>query len=133
MRSDPRLNSPSRKDFSHVTPHYPGLRIIRLMRCTALRLLCRFHHRAVHEEGFRVVAAEVEGQFRFLRPDGEPVPDQPPPACWVGAPLAPTDARLAAAGISIGAHTATPNWYGEPLRLQSVLDVLWEPTAAKTG
>ena len=102
-------------------------------RLANLILLCRFHHRAVHEEGFRVVAAEVEGQFRFLRPDGEPVPDQPPSACWVGAPLAPTDARLAAAGISIGAHTATPDWYGEPLRLQNALDVLWEPTAAKTG
>ena len=102
-------------------------------RLANLVLLCRFHHRAVHEEGFRVVPAEVEGQFRFLRPDGEPVPDQPPPAYWVGAPLAPTDARLAAAGISIGAHTATPDWYGEPLRLQNALDVLWEPTAAKTG
>ena len=100
-------------------------------RLPNLVLLCRFHHRAVHEEGFRVVTAEVEGQFRFLRPDGEPVPDQPPPACWVGAPLAPTDARLAAAGISIGAHTATPDWYGEPLRLQNALDVLWEPTAAE--
>ena len=98
-------------------------------RLPNLVLLCRFHHRAVHEEGFRVVPAEVEGQFRFLRPDGEPVPDEPPPACWDGAPLAPTDARLAAAGISIGPHTATPDWYGEPLGLQNALDVLWKPPA----
>ena len=74
-----------------------------------------------------MVPAEVAGQFRFLRPDGEPVPDQPPPASWYGAPLAPTDARLAAAGIGIGPHTATPDWYGEPLELQAALDVLWEP------
>ena len=98
-------------------------------RLPNLVLLCRMHHRAVHEEGFRVVPAEVEGQFRFLRPDGAPVPDQPPPASWYGAPLAPTDARLAAAGIRIGPHTATPDWYGEPLRLQDALDVLWEPPA----
>jgi hypothetical protein len=44
--------------------------------------------------------------------------------------LAPTEQRLAAAGISIGSHTATPEWYGEPLDLQAALDVLWEPPAA---
>ena len=40
---------------------------------------------------------------------------EPPVASWEGAPLAPTDARLAAAGVSIGPHTATPEWYGESL------------------
>ena len=49
---------------------------------------------------------------------------------WEGAPLAPTDARLAAAGIGIGPHTATPEWYGESLDLTATLDVLWEPPAA---
>ena len=98
-------------------------------RLTNLVSLCRFHHRTVHEEGFRVVPAEVEGQFRFLRPDGEPLPAEPPPVGWEGAPLAPTDARLAAAGISIGPHTSTPDWYGEPLDLQAALDVLREPPA----
>lgn len=102
-------------------------------RLTNLVSLCRFHHRAVHEEGFRVVPAEVEGQFRFLRPNGEPLPAQPSLAYWQGAPLAPTDERLAAAGISIGPHTATPEWYGEPLDLQAALDVLWEPPPALAG
>ena len=46
---------------------------------------------------------------------------------WEGAPLAPTDARLAAAGVSIGPDTATPEWYGESLDLTATLDVLWEP------
>ena len=93
-----------------------------------LALLCRFHHRAVHEEGFRVVA-DPNGQFRFLRPDGVPFPAEPPVECWEGAPLAPTDARLAAAGVSIGPHTATPDWYGESLDLAAALDVLWQPPA----
>ena len=44
-----------------------------------------------------------------------------------GAPLAPTVARLAAAGITIGPHTATPEWYGESLNVAAALDVLWEP------
>ena len=93
-----------------------------------LASLCRFHHRAVHEEGFQVVA-DAAGQFQFLRPDGVPLPAEPPAACWEGAPLAPTDARLAAAGVSIGPHTATPDWYGESLDLTAALDVLWQPPA----
>ena len=97
-------------------------------RLQNLVLCCRFHHRALHEEGFQVVA-DAAGQFQFLRPDGVPLPAEPPAACWEGAPLAPTDARLAAAGVSIGPHTATPDWYGESLDLTAALDVLWQPPA----
>ena len=97
-------------------------------RLPNLVLCCRFHHRAVHEEGFQVVA-DAAGQFRFLRPDGVALPAEPPAACWEGAPLAPTDARLAAAGVSIGPHTATPDWYGESLDLTAALEVLWQPPA----
>ena len=98
---------------------------------TNLVLLCRFHHRAVHEEGFQVVA-DAAGRFQFLRPDGAPLPALPPAPGWqgAGAPLAPTVARLAAAGITIGPHTATPEWYGESLNLAAALDVLWEPPVA---
>ena len=99
-------------------------------RLQNLVLACRFHHRALHEGGFRVVPADTAGQFRFLRPDGTPLPAEPPAAGWEGAPLAPTEARLAAAGIGIGPHTATPDWYGESLDLTAALDVLWEPPAA---
>ena len=99
-------------------------------RLQNLVLACRFHHRALHEGGFRVVPADTAGQFRFLRPDGTPLPAEPPAAGWEGAPLAPTDARLAAAGIGIGPHTATPEWYGESLDLTATLDVLWEPPGA---
>ena len=99
-------------------------------RLQNLVLACRFHHRALHEEGFRVVPGDADGQFRFLRPDGTPLPAEPPMPSWAGAPLAPTDARLTAAGIGIGPHTATPEWYGESLDLTAALDVLWEPPAA---
>ena len=90
--------------------------------------LCRFHHRAVHEEGFQVVA-DGDGGFLFLRPDGVPLPAIPPAPRWQGAgdPLAPTVARLEEAGISIGPRTATPEWYGEPLNVTAALDALWEP------
>ena len=69
------------------------------------------------------MVADADGQFRFLRPDGVPLPAEPPAVCWEGAPLAPADARLAEAGVSIGPHTATPDWYGESLDLAATLDV----------
>jgi hypothetical protein len=37
-----------------------------------LILLCRFHHRAVHEDGF-TVRRVGPGDYRFHRPDGEPI------------------------------------------------------------
>ena len=117
----------SRRCDAHHVEHWADGGATRLQN---LLSLCRFHHRAVHEQGFRVVAGDADGQFRFLRPDGAPLPAEPPLSSWEGAPLAPIDARLAAAGISIGPHTATPEWYGESLDLTAALDVLWEPPAA---
>ena len=115
----------SRRCDAHHVVHWADGGETRLQN---LVLCCRFHHRALHEEGFQVVA-DAAGQFRFLRPDGVPLPAEPPAACWEGAPLAPTDARLAAAGVSIGPHTATPDWYGESLDLTAALEVLWQPPA----
>ena len=91
--------------------------------------LCRFHHRAVHEEGFQVVRTG-DGRFEFRRPDGAVLPAEAPAVRWEGAALAPTEARLAAGGVRIGPHTATPEWYGESLDVAEALDVLWEPPPA---
>ena len=117
----------SRRCDAHHVEHWADGGETRLQN---LLSLCRFHHRAVHEAGFRVSGGDANGKFRFLRPDGALLPAEPPLPSWAGAPLAPTDARLAAAGISIGPDTATPEWYGESLDLKAALDVLWEPPAA---
>ena len=116
----------SRRCDAHHIEHWADGGETRLQNLVSL---CRFHHRAVHEAGFRVVPGDTGGQFRFLRPDGEPLPAEPPVPSCAGAPLAPTDARLAAAGISIGPDTATPEWHGESLDLAAALDALWEPSA----
>ena len=90
-------------------------------RLDNLVLLCRRHHRAVHEEGF-AVRMGATGEAEFHWPDGRPLP--------AGPPLAPTDARLDAGGIAIGPDTATPDWHGERLDLVYAIDVLWTPRDA---
>ena len=89
-------------------------------------LLCRRHHRAVHEEGFRVTV-DPSGAAAFLRPDGRPLPTVPPAPNWTGLPLEPTSKRLAAAGMDIDGTTATPAWRGERLDLKWAIGILWRP------
>ena len=101
-------------------------------RLANLVLLCRRHHRAVHEEGF-AVRMGVTGEAEFHWPDGRPLPAVPGAPQWNGPPLAPTDARLDAGGIAIGPDTATPDWHGERLDLVYAIDVLWTPRDAGGG
>ena len=95
-------------------------------RLDNLVLLCRRHHRAVHEEGFAVTLCD-DGEARFARPDGRPLLSAPPAPGWTGSPLAPSTSRLAAAGVAIDASTATPYWHGERLDLAYAIDVMWRP------
>ena len=87
---------------------------------------CQLRHCDAHH----VAHWAEDGQFVFWRPDGTPLPAVPVAPRWEGAPLEPTEARLRQAGITIGPHTATPEWYGESLDLAAALDVLWEPPPA---
>ena len=91
-----------------------------------LVLLCRRHHRAVHEEGFRVTV-DADGGVQFVGPDGRPLPEAPPAPAWAGPALQPTNDGLSAAGIEIGADTGTPSWRGERLDLDYAMSVLWRP------
>ena len=91
-----------------------------------LVLLCRRHHRAVHEEGFRIRRDDAGG-VQFMRPDGRLLPAAPLAPDWAGKALEPTSERLAAAEIAIDARTATPAWDGERLDLDWVISVLWRP------
>jgi len=98
-----------------------------------LVLLCRRHHRAVHEEGF-TVTCHVDGELTFRRPDAVMIPAAPKLPDWretdPGPPLAPTSGRLTDVGIAIGSLTTTPRSDGERFDLGWALDVLYVPAEA---
>jgi len=88
-----------------------------------LALLCRRHHRAVHEEGYQV-ARQPDGELRFRRPDGRLLPEVPPPAVVPDDPVHDLRARHDAEGLRLHARTATPGWLGERLDVGWAIDVL---------
>jgi 5-methylcytosine-specific restriction endonuclease McrA len=88
-----------------------------------LALLCRRHHHAVHEEGYRV-ARESEGALRFWRPDGREVPEVPVPAPVPDDPVQTLQVGHAARGVHLRARTGCPSWLGERLDLGWAIDVL---------
>jgi hypothetical protein len=88
-----------------------------------LALLCRRHHRAVHEEGYQV-ERQVDGELRFRRPDGRLVPDVPLSPPVPDDPVAQLRARNEAVGVSVDATTTRPTWLGEHLDVGWAIDVL---------
>ena len=93
-----------------------------------LAMLCRRHHRAVHEDGYQV-ERQPDGELRFRRPDGRPLLESP------GLPAVPSDpvgtlrARHDERGLDVHARTAMPGWLGERLDVGWAIDVL-HPLAA---
>src|SRR6266566_6037867 len=88
-----------------------------------LALLCRRHHRAVHEEGYQL-DRQPDGELRFRRPDGRPLPEVPPPLEVLGEPIKILQAQHDAEGVGLNARTATPGWLGERLDVGWAIDVL---------
>jgi hypothetical protein len=88
-----------------------------------LALLCRRHHRAVHEEGYHVDRTP-DGALHFRRPDGRTLPDVPPPCDVPADPVRLLRSRHEAEGRVLRATTATPGWFGERLDVGWALDVL---------
>jgi len=96
-----------------------------------LALLCRRHHRAVHEEGYQV-DRQPDGALRFRRPDGRLLPEVPAPGAVPADPVQALRARHAAQGLRLHARTACPGWLGEPLDVGWAIGVL-HPLALATS
>ena len=88
-----------------------------------LALLCRRHHRAVHEEGYRLECL-ANGALRFQRPDGRPLPEVPSPAVVPADPVGALRARHEAQGLQVHARTGCAGWLGERLDVGWAIDVL---------
>ena len=88
-----------------------------------LVMLCRRHHRTVHEEGYQV-EQQPDGELRFRRPDGRPLPDVPPPPAVPDDPVRALRARNEAAGLHLHARTTCPSWLGESVDVGWAIDVL---------
>jgi hypothetical protein len=88
-----------------------------------LAMLCRRHHRAVHEEGYQV-EQQPDGTLRFRRPDGRPLPDVPPPAAVADDSAQALRMRNETAGLRLHARTACPGWQGERFDVGWAIDVL---------
>ena len=93
-----------------------------------LAMLCRRHHRAVHEEGYQV-DRQPDGQLRFRRPDGQLLPEVPLSPEVARDPVQAVRAQNEAEGLLLHAHTAMPGWVGERLNVAWAIDVL-HPLAA---
>jgi hypothetical protein len=96
-----------------------------------LALLCRRHHRAVHEEGYQITRGS-DDTFQFRRPDGRALPEVPQPAPVPANPVASLQADHAERGLVINSRTACPQWLGERLDVGRALDVL-HPLAARAS
>jgi 5-methylcytosine-specific restriction endonuclease McrA len=88
-----------------------------------LALLCRRHHRAVHEEGYQV-NRQADGALLFRRPDGRALPEVSVPAAAPANPVETLRAQHEARGLRLHARTACPGWLGERLDLTWAIDVL---------
>jgi 5-methylcytosine-specific restriction endonuclease McrA len=97
-----------------------------------LALLCRRHHRAVHEEGYQV-DRRPDGALHFRRPDGRSLPEVPPPAAVPGDPVPALRVRHQAQGLRLHAWTACPDWRGERLDLDWAISVLHPLASAPTA
>jgi len=86
-----------------------------------LALLCRRHHRSVHEDGFQVERL-ADGELQFRRPNGRPIAEAP------RLPDVPADGghTLSAqnAGVHVDAHTLLPSWSGDRLDVGYAIDVM---------
>ncbi|MDE2976670.1 MAG: DUF222 domain-containing protein [Acidobacteriota bacterium] len=91
-----------------------------------LVLLCRRHHRLLHEGAFNVRLSK-DGTVQFFHRRGRPLEESPaPPPVGLRAARELVE-HLEDAGILITGKESMPTWDGRPLDLPYVMECLWKP------
>jgi hypothetical protein len=91
-------------------------------------MLCRRHHRAVHEEGYQV-ERQPDGELQFRRPYGWVILEVPPSPDLPADPVAVIRGQNEKNGLALHARTTMPGWLGKSLDVAYAIDVL-HPLAA---
>ncbi len=102
---------------------------------TALRnlvLLCRRHHRLVHEGGFELRRLG-DGDLAFFDPRGRRLEEAPRATLVEGDGAVRLAVRNRMAGLSIDARTGLPRWDGERMAQDFAVDALLHPARAPCG
>lgn len=95
-------------------------------KLTNLMLICRFHHRAVHEGGYRV-EMRPDGKLAFCRPDGRPLVDAPLRGFSGEDAMVAVQEQCPDVAGDINSWTSAPRNYTERLDLDWALLVLRQP------
>jgi len=90
--------------------------------------VCRAHHWALHEGGFRV-EGRAPAALRFRAPGGDLLPTSPVPPATDGRALA---RRSRALGLAIGPQTGLTRWRGEAMDYDWAVQSLLRYRAAST-
>jgi 5-methylcytosine-specific restriction endonuclease McrA len=88
-----------------------------------LAMLCRRHHRAVHEDGYQIERLP-DGTLQFRTPAGWVLSHVPAPVPVPEDPVGALKAANEAHGLDIDARTAVPDWDGQPLDLHLAISAL---------
>ena len=91
-----------------------------------LVLLCRRHHRLLHEGGFGVRLAR-DGAVQFTDPRGRPMERCPAPSPVGLDATRELVEHLEDAGVLVTGKESMPTWDGKPLDLPYVMECLWRP------
>ncbi len=94
-----------------------------------LVLLCRRHHRLVHEEGYRITVSG-DAEFTFIRPDGRMVGQAPPLKPVTGPNIEERNQRD---GLTIDPATCRSLGEGESFDLGMTVDAILYPELRRRG
>ncbi len=84
-----------------------------------LTLLCRYHHRLVHEGGF-TIQCQNNNELAFLRPDGRTIPTAPPPPNF----WPEVEDTVRESQVNVSAETCRPLWRGETMDIHQAMDCM---------